>query len=90
MLKFFKPKDSSAHTAKSRLKLVLAQERIGLSESQMNQMKQELGVVISKYFKMDSDSLEIEVVTRDGQSALTVNTSVTTALHAGQPAIHAE
>ncbi|MBF0238377.1 MAG: cell division topological specificity factor MinE [SAR324 cluster bacterium] len=78
--KLFRPKQHSAGTAKNRLQLVLAKERIGLSETQLDAMKKDLCDVISKYFEIDGDSLEIEILRKDGQPALSVNTPLGTQL----------
>ncbi|MGK5091971.1 cell division topological specificity factor MinE [Deltaproteobacteria bacterium TL4] len=78
--RLFRSKPSSANVAKNRLKLVLAKERVGLSESQILQMKQELSFVISKYFEIDRDSLEVIIETIDGQPALNVKTPVSSPL----------
>ena len=75
--KMFNQNSGSAQTAKNRLRLVLARERIGLPESQLSEMKVELYHVISKYFEIDQTTLEIEILNKNGQPALTVNTPVT-------------
>ena len=74
--KMFRFKPASAKAAKNRLQLVLAKERIGLSESQFTQLKEELCQVLSHYFEVDSRSLEIDIRTAEGQSALNVNTPI--------------
>ncbi len=74
--KMFGKSSSSAKVAKSRLQLVVARERAGIPESKLNQLKSDLYGVISQYFEIDQDSLEIEILNRNGESALTVNTSV--------------
>ncbi len=73
MFKFFQ-RPSSANVAKNRLKQVLAKDRAGLSETDLNSLKQELYGVISTYFKIEEDSLEVNIQNRDGSSALSVNT----------------
>ena len=87
LVKLFRTKPASASLAKSRLQLILAKERIGISEDQMFRLKKELCVVISKYFEIDQNCLEIEVMTKDGQPELNVNTPVATALHDTAPAV---
>lgn len=74
--KLFDHSVGSAQTAKSRLQLVLARERVGLPESELTELKKELYQVISKYFEIDQTALEIEILNKDGQSALMVNTPV--------------
>ena len=75
--KMFNQTSGSAQTAKNRLRLVLARERVGLPESQLSELKVELYHVISKYFEIDQTALEIEILNKNGQPALTVNTPVT-------------
>lgn len=74
--RLFQPDAPSASLAKNRLQLVLAKERIGLSEEKVNQLKIELCEVISKYFEIDVKSLEINIMNEDGHSALSVSTPV--------------
>ena len=76
--KLFYQNIGSAKKAKSRLQLVLARERIGLTEEQLNVLKNDLYRVISKYFEIDQKALEIEILHEDDQRALLVNTPVNT------------
>ena len=66
----------SASVAKNRLQLVLSKDRIQISDADLKSMKEELYRVISHYFTVTPDNLEIEVLTRDGRAALSVNTPV--------------
>ena len=66
----------SASVAKNRLQLVLSKDRIQISDAEFKSMKEELYRVISHYFTVTPDNLEIEVLTRDGRAALSVNTPV--------------
>ena len=47
-----------------------------LTDADLKSMKEELYRVISHYFTVTPDNLEIEVLTRDGRAALSVNTPV--------------
>jgi|TARA_B110000196_G_C20991773_1_gene588560 cell division topological specificity factor MinE len=67
---------NSASVAKNRLQLVLSKDRIQISDVELKSMKEELYRVISHYFTVTPDNLEIEVLTRDGRAALSVNTPV--------------
>jgi cell division topological specificity factor MinE len=67
---------NSASVAKNRLQLVLSKYRIQISDVELKSMKEELYRVISHYFTVTPDNLEIEVLTRDGRAALSVNTPV--------------
>ena len=66
----------SASVAKNRLQLVLSKDRIQISDAELKSMKEELYRVISHYFTVTPDNLEIEVLTCDGRAALSVNTPV--------------
>lgn len=54
-------KEKSSSVAKDRLKLVLIHDRVMLSPRVMEQMRDELIAVISKYVEIDSEALNIEV-----------------------------
>ncbi len=77
----FHQNSGSAQTAKNRLRLVLARERVGLPENQLSELKGELCDVISKYFEIDQTALEIEIFNKNGQPALSVNTPVNTPIN---------
>jgi cell division topological specificity factor len=50
---------ASGRVAKDRLQLVLVHDRIRISPAQMAAMKDELLAVVSRYFDVDSDGVEI-------------------------------
>jgi cell division topological specificity factor len=54
----------SGNTAKQRLQLVLVTDRSDLSPEKMQQMKDEIIEVISKYVEIVSDKVEINVEQR--------------------------
>lgn len=58
---FKKADDKSKNIAKDRLKLVLIHDRAMVSSSVLEEMKDELISVISKYVEIDKDALNIEV-----------------------------
>lgn len=60
MLKFFLKK-SSRQMAKDRLKILLISDRVSCSPHMMELIKQDIAKVISKYMKIDADSMEIEI-----------------------------
>ena len=53
--------ESSSEVARQRMRLVLIQDRIDLSPDKMDQMKQEIWEVVSRYMVVDDDFLEFEV-----------------------------
>ena len=57
----FLNKEKSSSVAKDRLKLVLIHDRAMLSPKMLENLKDELIAVISKYVDIDRDSLNIEI-----------------------------
>ena len=53
--------ESSSDVARQRMRLVLIQDRIDLSQDKMDKMKQEIWEVVSRYMVVDDDFLEFEV-----------------------------
>ncbi len=56
----------SANAAKERLKLVLIHDRTDLTPKAVDQMKNELMEVISRYISIDPEAVRIDV-TQDGR-----------------------
>ncbi|HRE48304.1 MAG TPA: cell division topological specificity factor MinE [Aggregatilineales bacterium] len=54
----------SAQTAKERLQLVLVTDRADLTPEQLQEMKEEILAVISKYVKIARDKVEINLEQR--------------------------
>jgi cell division topological specificity factor len=67
---------TSREVAKDRLRLVLVQDRVNLSSEKMNELKDELIRVISKYVEIDRDGIEISLTQSARQSRLTANIPV--------------
>jgi cell division topological specificity factor len=70
------PKKSSGTVAKNRLQLVLVQDRVNLPAGKMNELKDELIQVISKYVEIDQDSIEISLTGNGRRQSLTANIPV--------------
>jgi cell division topological specificity factor len=64
---------ASSEIAKDRLRLVLVQDRVNLSAEKMNDLKDDLIKVISKYVEIDRDGIEIALTQNARQSRLTAN-----------------
>ena len=58
---FFKSDVKSGETAKNRLKVAITSDRAVCSPEIMEQMKNEIIQVISKYVEIDVDGLDIKV-----------------------------
>ncbi|HXV97758.1 MAG TPA: cell division topological specificity factor MinE [Anaerolineae bacterium] len=67
---------TSREIAKDRLRLVLVQDRVNLSSEKMNELKDDLIKVISKYVEIDRDGIEISLTQSARQSRLTANIPV--------------
>jgi cell division topological specificity factor len=60
LLELFKRKNSG-DVAKDRLKLLLVSDRANCSSEMMEQIKNEIIQVISKYMDIDTDGLDIQI-----------------------------
>lgn len=60
MLRFFRKK-SSRQIAKDRLKILLISDRVNCSTQTMELIKMDIAKVISKYMKIDTSNMEIEI-----------------------------
>ncbi|WP_300389684.1 cell division topological specificity factor MinE [Fusobacterium sp.] len=58
---FYKEEKKSKNVAKDRLKLVLIHDRAMLSSGMLEQMKDDIIAVISKYVDIDRDALNIDI-----------------------------
>ena len=71
---FFKSSESSSDIAKNRLKVAITSDRAVCSPELMEQMKNDIIDVISKYLDIDTDVLDIKVTkTELDDSSGTVN-----------------
>lgn len=62
LFSFFNKEDKkSKNVAKDRLKLVLIHDRAMLSSGMLEQMKDDIIAVISKYVEIDKESLNIDI-----------------------------
>lgn len=60
-------KKSSGTIAKDRLKLVLISDRAGCSPEIMEQIKNDIIAVISKYVEMDSEEMDIRITQTESE-----------------------
>jgi cell division topological specificity factor len=74
--RLFGRKPSTGKIAKNRLQLVLVQDRVNLPANKMNQLKDELIQVISKYVEIDQGGIEISLTGNGRQQSLTANIPV--------------
>lgn len=67
ILSLFTRKSPTKDLAKSRLKLVLVQDRLNCSSTIMDKLKTDILDVISRYVEFDAEDLDIQVTNqRDG------------------------
>jgi cell division topological specificity factor len=64
---FFRRKGTSS-IAKDRLKLVLVSDRAGCSPEVMEQIKNDIIAVISKYIEIDLDGLDIKITQTESET----------------------
>lgn len=67
---------SSRDTAKSRLRLVLVQDRATLSPGLMESLKEDLIAVITKYIEVDEANMRVEFNDSDGSVAIVASIPV--------------
>lgn len=58
---FLKTQRNSAHDAKDRLRLVLIHDRTDIQPETLEQLKNELLEVISRYIEIDPDAVQISM-----------------------------
>jgi cell division topological specificity factor len=58
---FFRPRPRSADIAAERLKIILAHERRGVSAPLIEQMKEEIIKVVSKFVDVDKPHIEVRL-----------------------------
>lgn len=75
MRHFFRRK-SSCQVAKDRLKILLISDRVNCSPEMMELIKNDIAKVISKYMKIDSENMEIQINAKNGKSGRNVRPSL--------------
>lgn len=66
-------KPASGRVAKDRLQLVLVHDRSGLSPEMLNQMRDEIIEVVSKYVEINRDEMDISLTQGRSQNKLIAN-----------------
>ena len=67
---FGRREPSSGRVAKERLRLVLTQDRAGISPALLDTLKDEIIMVISRHIEVDVDSVEVRVTESNRESSL--------------------
>ncbi len=61
------------YQAKNRLELVLANDRAGINPEIIQQMRQEILEVVSRYIDIDLESMEFSIQTNERKTSLSAN-----------------
>lgn len=75
-MKHFLKRKSSCQVAKDRLKILLISDRVNCSPEIMEHIKTDIAKVISKYMKIDSEHIEIQMNTKRNKQGRTTKTSL--------------
>ena len=67
-MRYFFRRKSSCQIAKDRLKILLISDRVNCSPEMMELIKTDIAKVISKYMKIDSENMEIQINTKGNKS----------------------
>jgi len=76
LLNILTGKQDSKDIAKDRLRLVLVHDRAGVSPEFLEQIKEEVIQVISKYMEIDENSTKINIHRADGTAVLEANLAI--------------
>ena len=78
VLSFFttQAQDDTKVVAKSRLRTVLMQDRVGFSERAMQMLKDDLIESISRYLEIDEDSFDLSINAKDNATVLNLSIPV--------------
>jgi cell division topological specificity factor len=68
----FKKNPNSKDVAKERLKLVLINDRTGLSPRKLEELRVEITKVISKYLEIDEKTLDIQMTNTKSEDGKTI------------------
>ncbi len=73
ILKFLRKQPESRQIAKSRLKLVIIQDRTGVDPEIIDVLKEEMLKLLSKYFEINTEGVEVDLHREDESVALVAN-----------------
>ncbi|MBF0201736.1 MAG: cell division topological specificity factor MinE [Desulfamplus sp.] len=72
----FSGKQSPKDTAKRRLQFALVYDKLEINDTTLSSLQNDIVEVISKYFEIDTESLQLEVQRDNDLSALVFNTPI--------------
>lgn len=67
-MRYFFRRKSSCQVARDRLKILLISDRVNCSPEMMELIKTDIAKVISKYMKIDSENMEIQINTKGSKA----------------------
>ena len=70
-MRYFFRKKSSCQVAKDRLKILLISDRVNCSPEVMELIKADIAKVISKYMKIDTGNMDIQIQTKGNKTGRT-------------------
>ena len=76
LLKRFTGQKKSSDEAKKRLQFSLIYDKLEVNDTTLTDLQTDIVDVISKYFEIDKDALELKVKRDDEVSALVFNTPI--------------
>lgn len=76
LLKKFTTQKASKDTAKKRLQFSLIYDKLEVNDTTLTDLQKDIVAVISKYFEIDTASVELKVKRDDELSALVFNTPI--------------
>lgn len=75
--RIFTKEPSSAEKAKDRLRLVLINDRTDLSSATLEELKDDLLEVLSRYIQIDPESIKIDITQEGRQQRLIADIPIT-------------
>jgi len=81
LLKKLINKPESKEVAKKRLKFALVYDKLEVTDNMLDNLQKELLEVISRYFEIDRESMNLDIQRSDDYSALVFNTPIVSAKH---------
>ncbi len=82
LLKKLMNKNESKDIAKKRLKFALLTDKLEIKADTLADLQRDLVEVISRYFEIDRDSIQIDIKRSEESSALIFNTPIISAISA--------
>ncbi|MEA1968274.1 MAG: cell division topological specificity factor MinE [Thermodesulfobacteriota bacterium] len=76
LLKKFTGRKPSSNSAKKRLQFALVYDKLEINDKTLVNLQNDLVEVISRYFEIDTETLQLEVQRDEDVSALVFNTPI--------------